>query len=315
MSGTGARGATSPSRALVVAAFAAVYGIWGSTYLAIAVAVETMPPLLMVSVRCVLAGGILLGWARLRGEPWPGRGAWLAAARLAVFLFGAYGLVALAERTVPSGVAALLGATSPLFVVLLDPRLRRRAGALAAVVLGLGGVALVATPWHSGGVNPAGALAVLGAAALWGIGARKSRLSPVPALALMATSLELLSGAALLLPVGLALGEWRGVDAAAVSVPSLLALGYLVVFGSIVAYTAFHWLLQVTSPALVSTHAYVNPVVALLLGWLLHAEPIGIGTLAAAGVILAAVIALRHVIVDRPVSRPREPAAARRRAA
>ncbi len=277
----------TPPRALVLAAFAAIYGIWGSTYLAIAVAVETLPPLLMVSVRCLIAGAVLLGWVLLRGEKLPGRAAWLTTARQAVLLFGAYGLVAWGEQRVASGAAAVLGATSPLFVVMLEPRVRTRLAALAAVATGLVGVLLLASPWRSGGLDPLGTLAMVGASALWGMGAARAQSASVPGSALMATSMELLTGAAMLFVGALFLGELGAVPH--VSTTSALAVGYLIVFGSIVAYTAFHWLLQVASPSLVSTHAYVNPIIALALGAMLHGEVVGGASIAATGLVLGSV--------------------------
>lgn len=280
--------AAAPPRALLLAAFAAVYGIWGSTYLAIAVAVETLPPLLMVGLRFLVAGLVLLAWALLRGEPWPRRDAWIAAAVQGLFVLGAYGLVAWAELRVASGTSAVLAATSPVFVVLLDSRVRGRIGVIAGAALGLLGVLLIASPWRSGaGVDPWGSLALLGSALLWGAGAARAKRAPVPASALMGTAMELLTGSVILLSLAILSGESNAVGA--VSGPSLLAIAYLVVFGSIVAYTAFHWLLQVSSPSLVSTHAYVNPVIALVLGAMLHGEPVGGATVAAAVTVLGSV--------------------------
>lgn len=277
-----------PPRVLVLSAFAAIYGIWGSTYLAIAVAVETVPPLLMVGMRFLAAGSVLLALALLRGEAWPRRDAWLAAARQAVFVLGAYGLLAWAEQRVASGASAVLSATSPLFVVLLDARLRRRPGVRVAVGLGLLGVILLASPWRGRtALDPWGSLALLGSGLLWGAGAVRAKRTVAPGSTLVATAMELLTGSIVLLAVALLVGESSA--AWSMSARSLLAIGYLVVFGSVIAYTAFHWLLQVSSPALVSTHAYVNPVIALALGSLLHGEGLGSASILATGMVLGGV--------------------------
>lgn len=289
----GAREGAPPSRALLLAAFAAVYGIWGSTFLAIAVAVESLPPLLMVSLRCLAAGGVLMAFCLLRGEVWPRRDAWRQAAFHAVFLFGAYGLVAWAEQRVASGVAAVLAATSAIFVLGMDGQARRRAGARFGMALGLAGVLLMVAPWRDGkALELSGTVALLGSSLLWAVGSVRSRTNPLPGSPLMATAMELLSGSALLFVAALVLGEPATLHPSAVSVRSVIAVGYLVVFGSIVAYSAFHWLLGVTSPSLVATHAYVNPVIALVLGWLLHGEAVGATTVAAVGMVLGGVAAV-----------------------
>lgn len=289
--GDGVREGASPSRTLLLAAFAAVYCIWGSTYLGIAVAVETLPPLLMVGVRCLAAGAVLMAWARLRGAAWPSARGWAAAAGQAVFIFGAYAGVAWAECRVPSGDAALLGATSPLFVLLLDGRARTRLGALAGVALGFFGVVLLAAPWRvAGRLDPMGTVALLASSVLWGVGSARSHRVRIHDSAFMATAMELLVGSGLTLGAGALAGEAGTVHVATVSTRSLLALAYLVVFGSLVAYTAFHWLLQVAAPTLVSTHAYVNPAIALALGWLFHGESLTGATLGAAAMVLAGVV-------------------------
>ena len=286
----GALGGRTAPRAGVVAAFLAVYGIWGSTYLAIAVAVESLPPLLMVSLRCLTAGAVLVGWARLRGDAWPGSRSWLVAASRATLLFGAYGLVAWAEQRVASGIAAVLVASSALFVLLLDGRSRRHVGAKVGIGLGLAGILLMAAPWHARtGADLAGMAALVGSAILWAAGSAWSRARAVPGSTLMSAALELLAGSALTLVAGLALGEASAVHPGAISLRSILALAYLIVFGSVVAYTAFRWLLDVSSPTLVATHAYVNPVIALALGWLLHGEALTGSMVAAAGMVLGGV--------------------------
>ena len=277
-----AGGPTAP-RAAVAAAFLAVYGIWGSTYLAIAVAVESLPPLLMVSLRCATAGSVLVGWARLRKDPWPPRRSWAVAASRAALLFGAYGLVAWAELRVASGIAAVLVATSALFVLLLDRSSPRRAGARVGVVLGLAGILVMAAPWRARtGLDVGGMLALVGSAVLWAAGSTWSRARAVPGSTLMSAGLEMLAGSALTLIAGVALGEPSLVHLGAITTRSVVALAYLIVFGSVVAYTSFRWLLDVSSPTLVATHAYVNPVIALALGWLFHGEALTGAMVAAA---------------------------------
>lgn len=296
----------APSRALLVAAFAAIYLIWGSTYLAIAVAVETLPPLLMVGARFLAAGSVLVAWALFRGEAWPRRGAWTAASVQGLFVLGAYALVAWAEQRVASGASAVLAATSPLFVVLLDAQVRGRLTVMMGVVVGLVGVLLLASPWRSGGaVDPWGSLALLASALLWGAGAARAKKAPVPGSTLMGTAMELLTGSVILLALAFATGEPGA--ARAVNGRSLLAMAYLVVFGSVVAYTAFHWLLQVSSPSLVSTHAYVNPVIALGLGWTLRGEVVGGATVAAAALVLASVGLLAWATRPRRETRAPQP--------
>jgi drug/metabolite transporter (DMT)-like permease len=281
----------------VVAAFAAVYVVWGSTYLAILFAIETIPPFLMAGARFLVSGAALYAWTRSRGAPRPTRANWRAAAVVGAFLLvGGNGGVAWSEQRVPSGLAALLVATVPLWMVLLDwwrgggarPTGRTWAG-IAVGFLGLGILVGPAELLGGGAADPLGAGVLVLASVLWAIGSVDSRRAALPESPFQATAMEMLAGGALLVLVGSATGEWGRFDPAAVSGRSLLALAYLIAFGSCVGFTAYIWLLRHVEVAKVSTYAYVNPVVAVFLGWLLAGEPVTARTLAAAAVIVVAV--------------------------
>ncbi|HEU0012162.1 MAG TPA: drug/metabolite exporter YedA [Longimicrobium sp.] len=287
----------TPSTAKVVAAFAAVYVIWGSTYLAILFAIETLPPLLMAGVRFLAAGAVLYAFLRLRGQPAPERRHWRSALVIGgLLLLCGNGGVVLAERTVPSGVAALLVAMVPLWMVLLDwlrtggvkPAKRTWVGLL----VGFAGMVLLVGPGElagGGAVDPLGAGLVMLGSVAWAFGSIYSRRAPLPSSPFVATAMEMMSGGALLLVAGLLRGEAAGLDPAEFSGRSLLAWGYLAVFGSLIAFSAYIWLLGVSTPARVSTYAYVNPLVAVFLGWAMAGEPVTARVLGAAAVIILAV--------------------------
>ena len=285
-------------RAEILLAFAAIYVIWGSTYLAIRFAIETLPPFLMAASRFLVAGPLLYAWARWRGAARPSPGHWRAAAVVgALLLLGGNGAVVWAEQRVPSGVTALLVAMVPLWMVLLDwlrpGGVRPTVAVFSGVALGLAGLVLLVGPEQILGgehVDHAGALALAFGCLTWSIGSVYSRHAPLPASPQLATAMEMVAGGALLLVASLARGEWQQLDAQAISLRSLAALAYLVVFGSLVALTAYVWLLRQTTPARVSTYAYVNPVVAMLLGWALAGEPLTARTLLAAAVIVGGVV-------------------------
>lgn len=292
--------APSPTTVQLVAAFLAIYVIWGSTYLAIRFAIETLPPFLMAAVRFLVAGVVLYAWARHRGVAPPTRAQVRDGAIVgALLLWVGNGAVVWSQQWVPSGLAALLVAALPFHMVLLDwlwaggPR--PRTSVWAALVTGLAGVALLTS---DGGFGGGGAPAKIGAVVIligsfsWAVGSIYSRKARMPAAPRMATAVQMLAGGGLLAITGTLLGEWSAVDPGAISLRSVLALAYLTVFGSLVAFAAYIWLLQVSTPARVSTYAYVNPVVALLLGWAFAGEPITPRTLVAAGIILLAVVAL-----------------------
>jgi len=281
----------------VIAAFAAVYLIWGSTYLAIRFAIETLPPFLMAGVRFLIAGTIIFAWARLRGAERPEAAHWKAAAVTGtLLLMGGNGAVVWAEQHVPSGVAALVIAVTPCWMVLLD-WLRPRGTAptapiVAGLVLGLAGIALLVGPESFMGgerIDPLGtAVLVLGSLS-WASGSIYSRHSPAPRTPLLATGIQMLCGGSVLVVAGMLTGEMARVELSSVSLRSVLALAYLIVMGAIVGYSAYIWLLRASTPARVSTYAYVNPVVAVLLGWLLADEALTGRMGVAAGVIVAGV--------------------------
>ncbi|MEV4556875.1 EamA family transporter [Kitasatospora sp. NPDC049285] len=283
----------------VWAALGIVYVVWGSTYLAIRVTVETLPPLLSGAMRFAAAGVLLAaalvarrGWGVLRVTPRQLGSAVLVGVLL---LVGGNGLVVLAERSVPSGLAALLVASVPLWVVLLRRLTGQRTGraTLAGVLVGLVGLAVLTAPGLSGEVELSGLLVVVGAAVVWAFGSFLAGRLPMPADPFVASVYEMLAGAVGALVVALLRHEPRGFDPAAVSTRSWVALAYLIVFGSIVAFTSYAWLLQRAPLPLVATYAYVNPVVAVFLGWLVLAEPLTWpialgGAIVVAGVFLVA---------------------------
>lgn len=281
----------------VVAAYAAVYIIWGSTYLAILFAIETLPPFLMASVRFLVAGGFLYTWTRLRGGERPLRAHWVAATIIGGFLLlGGNGAVVWAEQRVSSGMAALLIATLPLWMVLVDwlrPGGTRPTGrVILGLVVGFAGLVYLIGPDDAGveSVDRIGAAVLLFGSLSWAIGSIFARTAPRPRTPLLGTGMEMLAGGALLLVLGLAAGESPQVQLAAVSSRSALALLYLIVFGSLIGYTAYVWLLRVSTPARVSTYAYVNPVVAVFLGWALAGESLGARTLLGAAIIVGSVV-------------------------
>lgn len=287
------------SRSGVIAAFIAIYLIWGSTYLAIRFAVETIPPLLMAGVRFLTAGGILYGIVSLRGiaSP-PTRSHWRSAAIIGgLLLLGANGAVSWAEQHVPSSFAALFIATVPLWMVAIDwlrPGGVRPGGqVIAGLALGLAGIVVLIGPGEladGSRLDPVGAGLLIFAAISWAAGSVYTRHADLPGAPLLATAMEMLAGGGMLVILGLLTGGWTRLELANVTFRSLLSLGYLVVFGSLVAFSAYVWLLQVSTPAHVSTYAYVNPVVAVLLGWALAGEPFGMRTLVAGGIIVASVV-------------------------
>ena len=270
-----------------------VYVVWGSTYLAIAVADRTLPPFLMLSVRFLLAGGLLWAWSAWRGDvaaERPGPRQWGAAAVVGgALLVLDTGGVAWAELRVSSGIAALLIASVPLFMAILDRAffgVKLPSGAAAGIGVGLLGVAVLAGP--SGRVDAVGAIVLLGASFAWAAGSAYARVAPLPKAPLVSASMQMLCAGAMLGVVGAARGE----RLTTVSPASLAAVAYLVVFGSLVAFTAYGWLLKHARTPLLSTYAYVNPAVAVLLGWLFAGEHVGGRELAAGAVILSSVALL-----------------------
>lgn len=273
-------------------ALGTVYVVWGSTYLAIAVAVETLPPFLMTSARFLVAGVVLYAWARSRGAAAPTPRQWLgsAAVGFALLLVGNGG-IAWAEQRVGSGVAALLVATTPLWIALLDRicfGARLSARAFLGVLAGLAGVGLLV---GAGPMDVLGSAVVLLGALAWAAGSIGARHPSLPSQPSIAAGMQMITGAVLLAIAGASAGEVGQVRIEQISVSSVLAFGYLVVVGSLIAYTAYAWLLRSPAPAvLVGTYAYVNPVVAVALGAVFLQEPLSGWTPVAAVAILAAVL-------------------------
>lgn len=287
----------SHSRTRLIAAFAAVYVIWGSTYLAIRYSVQTIPPFFMGGSRFVVSGAILVGWARLRGEPLPSKREWIDASITGVLMLcGGNGAVAWAEQRVPSSIAALLVAVVPLWMVLIDwlrPHgTRPRASAMIGIIIGLGGLALLVGPDALSGhgeIDLSGAVILIAGSLSWAAGSIHSRHTSRSQSAVMSTGMQMIGGSAGLLLVALLLGEVQRFDVTTVSAESAIGWLYLVTFGGLVGFTAYIYLLKVTTPAKAATYAYVNPLVAVFLGWAIAGEPITARTLVAAAVILAGV--------------------------
>ena len=288
------------SASRVLGAFGAIYVIWGSTYLAIRVAIETLPPLLMASVRFLIAGSLLYGWARLRGAAPATRAQWKAAAVVGgLLLVGGNGALVVAEQWVASGPAALLVASVPLWMVVVDwlwgSKTRPTGRVMAGLLLGFGGVAYLA---GSPGAADQGSRELLGSVLIvvgslaWATGSIYSRHADTPRHPRLWVGMQMLAGSALLLPLSLATGELTRLDPGGISVKSVLALSYLVVFGTLVAFSAYIWLLKASSPARVGTYAYVNPVVALFLGWAMAGEPLTFRSLVAAAIIVGSVVVI-----------------------
>jgi drug/metabolite transporter (DMT)-like permease len=290
--------AHEPPLAKMLLAFGALYLIWGSTYLAIRFAIETIPPLLMGSLRFALAGVVLYAWARASGVPRPSARQWKAASIVgALLLVVGNGGVVLAEQWVPSGLASLMIAAVPLWMVVLDwawgSRVRPTRRVAVGLVAGFGGVAVLAVSPDVGLAGPGeafGAFLLLIAAFSWAAGSIYSRSAPAPSDTRLWGAMQMLCGSGLLLGAAIAAGELGRIDPGAVSLLSALSVLYLTVFGSLVAFSAYVWLLQVSTPARVGTYTYVNPVVALALGWAFAGEPVTARSMVASAIILGAVV-------------------------
>jgi drug/metabolite transporter (DMT)-like permease len=284
------------TRRNVFLAFASLYIIWGSTYLAIKFAIETMPPLLMASARFFVSGAFLYGWAFFKYRSRPTADHWRSAGIVGtLLLLGGNGGVAWAELTVPSGIAAILIALVPIWMVLLNWAIRgQRPGwrVTAGLVIGFAGVWYLLKPGTVSFHWPGIAILLL-ASLLWALGSVLSKSLRFPASALQSVGMQMLCGATALLAASVLAGEWTRFDVHGVSAHSLLALLYLVVCGSLFGFTAYIWLLKVSTVARVSTYAYVNPVVAVFLGVVFAKESLGASTLIAGAIILAGVILIQ----------------------
>ncbi len=280
-------------------ALLALYIVWGSTYLAIRFAVETIPPFFQAGLRFFISGIILLIWRRLSGEPFPTSRQWRNTAVIGLLLLlGGNGLVSWAEQTIPSGIAALIIGAVPLVMVIAESL--RPGGAKPSwqatlgLLVGFGGIYLLVGPSNiSGGgtqLNRLGVVALLIACVLWSLGSVFSKSAELPKSSLMATGAEMVAGSIGLFIVSGITGEWAGYDVTAISLNSSLALLYLIFIGSLIGFVSYGWLLQNAPISLVSTYAYVNPVVAVLLGAWLAAEPLEPRILLAATIIIGSVI-------------------------
>jgi drug/metabolite transporter (DMT)-like permease len=293
-----------PHRTVVILAFLSIYLIWGSTYLAIRYAVETIPPLYTAGLRHLFAGTILLVWClvkRLHPTVQQIRASIIIGTFF--FLIG-HGSLHWAEQKVPSGLASLIIAVEPIIVFLLSAaaakRWRMNAPLLFGVLLGIAGVAVLMgrSALNSGPGVFVGSVAILIGAISWSIGIVYSRRSHLSGSPLLLSALSLLAGAVQLLIVGTIAGEYRGFSLASVTTRSWLSLGYLILFGSVIAFTAYNWLLEHYSPTLVATHTYINPIVAVLLGWFFAGEAVTPSVLLSAAMVIVAVM-----FVDRGIAR------------
>lgn len=291
---------SSPApRSLVIAAFLTIYLVWGSTYLGIRVAIETLPPFLMAGARFLIAGAALFAWLWFRGTPMPSRVHWRNGAVAGVLLLlGGNGLVAWAEQTVSSGLASLLIALAPVWFALLEwlrpGGMRPQAQTIGGIVVGFGGVALLVTAADPAGthgaVDMAGAVALILAGLIWAGGSLFSRYADKAPSAWMNAAIQMICGGGALLLTGWLTGETGRLRWEQVSFRSAVAFAYLIVFGSWIGFSAYIWLLKVSTPARVATYAYVNPMIAVFLGWALLDEPVILRMLGAAFVILAGVV-------------------------
>jgi drug/metabolite transporter (DMT)-like permease len=305
----------APSRTRTLAAFAAIYLIWGSTYLGIRFAIETIPPFLMGGVRFMIAGAVLYIGMRLRGEPRPTLANWRSAAIIGGFLIlGGNGAVVWAEQFVPSGMAALLVAVLPFWIVVIEwlgpAHTRPSPGVSVGLMVGIAGIVVLVGP---AALDPAGAsqsgvlkgsVALMLASLSWALGTIYSPHAALPRSAFVATGMEMLSGGALLFIVSVVAGEPMHFDLANVSARSIAGFIYLTTFGSLIAFTAYIWLIQHQPASRVSTYAYVNPVVAVFLGWALAGEPLTLRTIVAAAIIIGAVALITTARSSSPLPEP-----------
>jgi drug/metabolite transporter (DMT)-like permease len=291
-------------------AFAIIYFVWGSTYLAIRVGVREVPPFLLAAMRFLVAGLVLCGWMTARGERSPSRRQWLSAFLLAFLIFVLdYGLLFWAEQRVPSGIAAVMMATIPAFMALSEIvvlRTQRLTVRLAlSLLIGIAGVAaLVSRTLDLGGapIDRAGAVALLVASLSWSVATALPRKLPLPDSKVMSSGAQMLAGGILLTLTAAALGEFRDFHPSMVSRQAWLALLYLIVAGSIVAFTAYVWLIHHQSPTKVGTYAYVNPVVAVLIGYFLGGETLGPRTVVGALCVLTSVILITTTPGKKPAA-------------
>ena len=289
-----------PARWKTLLAFGIIYFVWGSTYLAIRIGVSEVPPLILASMRFTVAGALLYGWMLARGERSPTARQWLNASLLASLMFVLdYGLLFWAEQRVPSGLAAVMLATIPVFMALSEIvflRTQRLTVRLAvALLIGMGGVAvLMSRSLNLGGapIEHAGAIALLIGSVTWSLASALGRKLQLPESKVMSSGVQMLAGGILLAVAAAGFGEFQGFHPAAVSRAAWLALAYLIVAGSIIGFTAYVWLLHHQSPTKVGTYAYVNPVVAVAAGYFLGGEAVGQRTMIGTALVLVSVVVI-----------------------
>lgn len=292
----------------ILLAFGIIYFVWGSTFLAIRVGVREVPPFLLAAFRFSIAGILLYVWMRAKGTPSPTAREWLSASNVGLVIFVCdYGLLFWAEQRVPSGIAAVMLATIPVFMALSEivflGTQRFTARLAFALLVGIAGVAVLVSRSLSLGeapINTAGAIALVIASISWSLAAILMRKLPLPAAKPMSSAAQMVTGGTLLILASAALGEFRGFHLQAVSIGVWMALAYLIVAGSIVGFTAYVWLLHYESPTKVGTYAYVNPVVAVAVGYFLGGESVGPRTLLGTLLVLISVI----VITTTPAKKP-----------
>ncbi|XWW47224.1 EamA family transporter [Fibrella sp. USSR17] len=295
------------NRVLILLAFAAIYLIWGSTYLAISWAVKTMPPFLMMGARFTMAGLLIFGFGLVRSRQFPSRQQWLWAGLAGVLMILVdYGAISWAEQYVPSGITSVVFATTPIWLVLFDHQQRAQllhnrslSSGILAGLIGVGLISWSSYQTHAGTGHAQltyifGMVALMIASVSWAVGTLLYRDRNTDVSVPIRMGMQMLIGGSLLIAVSGLAGEWNGFSPQQVSTSSWLSLLYLVTFGTLVAHTAYLWLLQVESPALVGTYAYVNPVIALILGWWLGNEPLTIIIGTATLLILAAVLLIKR---------------------
>jgi drug/metabolite transporter (DMT)-like permease len=293
-------------------AFGIIYLVWGTTFLAIRVGVREVPPFILAGMRFLVAGLVLYGWMTAQGEPSPTWRQWRSASLIAILIFVFdYGLLFWAEQRVPSGVAAVMLATIPAFMALSEivflrtQRLTVRLG--LALLIGIGGVAvLMSRSLNLGGapIDATGAAAMIIAAVSWSVAAALSRKLPLPPSKVMSSGVQMLVGGVFLALVAAALGEFRNFHPGTVSLAAWLSLLYLIVAGSIIAFTAYVWLIHHESPTKVGTYAYVNPVVAVLVGYFLGGEELGLRTILGTLFVLTSVVVITMTRVTKRVVPP-----------
>lgn len=299
-------------------AFAIIYFVWGSTYFAIRVGVHEVPPLLFAAMRFLVAGIVLYGWMIAQGERSPSGRHWRSVFLLAVLIFVCdYGLLFWAERRVPSGIAAVMMATIPAFMALAEImilRTQRLTVRLAvALLIGIGGVAvLMSRSLNLGGapIDSLGAVALIVASISWSVSSALTRKLPLPPSKVMSSGAQMLAGGVLLVLAAAALGEFPDFHPGKVSTGAWLALLYLIVAGSIMGFTAYVWLIHHESPTRVGTYAYVNPVVAVLIGYFLGGEVLGLRTVLGTLFVLVSVLVITTTRASKPIAiLPKEGAA------